>query len=190
MRWFSRLGFVTICLAVLGLIISAWPVVSHSDVIPFTLEDGRSGELTLVAPEWLKVGDVAKVELHITFDQQANDPIRLELSSRLEIGLLELSPKGESTVLINPDKPLTMLWKLHPSTKQEYHGDLWLLRQTKNGDHELILAREMIFESRKILGLDYSTFRWIGVSLLAAGGLLIAPVLGGIITKIMVKLGN
>lgn len=190
MRWFSWLGVLVVFLAIVGLILSALPVQEKSVTIPFSLEDGQRGELTLVTPEWLKVGEVSKIALHISFDpdQQALlDPSRMEIVSRLDFGMLEFSPKGESRVLINPAKTLTMLWTLQPDKSMNYAGELWLLRETQTGESELILAREVILEARNILGMSYFNFRWIVFCALLVGILLIWPLLNGLARKALMK---
>lgn len=193
MRWFNRLGLLLIFLATVGLIFTAFPVQNQTATIPFSLEDGLRGELILVTPEWLKVGELSKVALHISFDpdQQAFvDQPRMEIVSRLEFGMLEYSPKGESKVLINPAKPLTMLWNLRPDKAMEYPGELWLLCQSQSGNSELILAREVVLQARTILGMSCSVFRWIAASVLVAGVVLIWPLLVRLLLKAISKLEN
>ena len=178
MRWYHVFGLFMAALSITGIFFTSWPVPVQTVTIPFSEGKNPRGILTLFLPEALHVGDEAVVSLQIDFPfVQANEVElrKIELSSRLEIGMIELSPKGEGHVLVDPDKSSNFTWRIRPARVGNYSGRLWLFSKETGQETSLILAREISLDSKSFLGMSYRITRMTSIFGAAIGLILFSP---------------
>ncbi|MDP3721340.1 MAG: hypothetical protein Q8R09_02675, partial [Anaerolineaceae bacterium] len=149
-------------LAIIILIVSIWPISSFSSHIDFSLPDDLSGKLEFIQPSQMRVGDEAEISLKVVFNQDHADSAPLTLFSKLELDNLELTPREEGKVTVDPSKPVVYIWKVIPHNAGTYNGTLWLFAESNTGDRDLILARPIELVAKTLFGVSYQMARIIG----------------------------
>ncbi len=161
MRIFRWFGWCLLVVSMIGFFITLIPVPREEFTIPFTAGHSQ-GRLVLTYLHWLKTGDQAKIGLSVDFPEDysdLNEQGRIDLVSRLEIGISDVTPQGDGHVAILPSNPVTLEWLVRPATAGVSSGTLWLFQQTEYDDKVLILARKIDLISKDFLGYSYRKAR-------------------------------
>jgi hypothetical protein len=161
--------FVFLSLAI--LLITLFPPPTEKVEIPFSLEGGESGSLTLKYPERLQAGVRARVTLQInfipnTFNEGSFE--RQKLLSRLDLGGVSLEPEGEITAIVHPQGEVMFNWTIPNRKPQSCSGTIWLFLEKSGSERQLILAKELKIESTKFLGISYKTVQLASLITLVA----------------------
>jgi hypothetical protein len=179
MRWNYLTGIVLCSLSLITIGLTSLPTPTQTVTIPFSTEDNEAGTLTLTTPMYLKVGDRSMISLKLEFSQEmlaGSEQKKLDMISQLEIGNLDVTPKGEGHVTIDPDEALTFRWLVNPHDKENYSGILWLFKLRSEEERLLILGRSMEFSSKEFFGFSYRTSRIVAFVGLVIGLGLLFPI--------------
>ena len=176
MKWNRWFGIVLGVISATCLIFSFWPLSVHTDQISFSNPDGIAGTLYLTQHTKIHVGDKAEISLRIVIDQGLNKNILINCLSKLEMGYLEVNPKGEGNVFIDLNKSVVFNWQLSPYKAGSYSGTMWLFLKSTGGDRDLILARPIEMTANTLFGLSYKAIRTISIIGLTMGIILIIPI--------------
>lgn len=178
MRWTQTLGAVLAGLALVGFIFVSTPAPKVTYTIPFSIDNVSQGTMLLTVPVWLKVGDTTEVSLQISFtpDEMYEVEVQqLDLISQLEIGFLELSPKGQGHFSVSKGNTIVLKWQIKPQVEADFSGTVWLFQQQPDQDTQLILGKGIEFPARKFLGFSYKTARIISLCGVVVGIILFLP---------------
>lgn len=154
MKWNRTAGLLLVFFSVIVLGISKWPASVQTEEIPFSVSGDMAGMLIVSQPVQSRVGEKAELSLSVEINQNENTTQELVFMSELELNNIEVAPKGEGKVRIDPSKPLKLRWNILPGNSGSFSGTLWLFYETKNGEKQLILARPITLEARTILGFS------------------------------------
>jgi hypothetical protein len=174
MRWNRVVGLVIAGVSLLGILVTSLPVPRQKNTIPFNDGQNLQGTLLVDLPAWMKIGDTAVVSLQVKYSPsqaESVNPKKLDLIDRLEIGFLDVSPRGEGHVSINPDSAITLKWQVRPFYEAHFSGTLWLFQQYPGQKSQLILGRVINLPAKKFLGISFRLARTI-----ACAGLILAVV--------------
>jgi hypothetical protein len=163
MRWNHWFGIVVAVLSTAGLVFSIWPETRNSEKISFSSPEGVTGNLQLTQSEQIRVGEKNYIQLEITMNDAQNINSKLTFFSKLEMGNLVVTPKGEGKVSIDPSKNVGLNWQLAPYEAGKYSGTLWLFLESANGTRNLILAKPIELEAKTLLGFSFRTARSISI---------------------------
>ncbi len=178
MKWNHVIGIIFCSLAIIILIVSIWPISSFSSHIDFSLPDDLSGKLEFIQPRQMRVGDEAEISLKVVFNQDHADSVPLTLFSKLELDNLEVTPREEGKVTVDPSKPVVYIWKVIPHNAGTYNGTLWLFAESNTGDRDLILARPIELVAKSLFGVSYQMARIIGfIGLITAFFIIFFPII-------------
>ncbi len=173
MRWTRIVGNILLVLAALGLFFSLWPASIQTTKIPFMTPDGLAGTLSLSQASQLHVGDNTEIKLNIVIDQKTTANNELSFISKLELNNLEVNPKGEGKVTVDPTKPVVLIWDVTSPKTGSFSGTLWLFIESTKGEKELILARPLKFVVNNFIGFSYQSARVFCIISMIAGLFLI-----------------
>ena len=140
--------------------------------MPFTTESGYAGEITLILPQRLLAGDKTDVIARVNFNNTGSSSANILLTGRLETGVEELHPRGETQISVKTGTSVELVWQLRPVRKAVYPGNLWLSISTGTTE-ELLLVREVKFDSRMFMGTQAYNIR-IAAGFVAVFGFLMA----------------
>jgi len=110
------------------------------------------------------LGDEASIDLRIEVvprDSLNPSTEKIILLNRLELNSLDITPRGEGRVLLEPDSIAVLEWKIRAFEAGTYKGTLWLFEINEAGEQSLLLARPLTLEVRDFLGLRISIVRWM-----------------------------
>jgi len=169
MKWNRIPGAILLLLALVGLIVSIWPVSDQSTEIPFSIPDGLSGTLQLTQSNQMHLGENAIFRLKVAFKQDQSERQQIILISKLELDNLDVTPRGEGKVLIDPSKPVVLNWEATAHNAGTYNGTLWLFTESVEGERTLVLARPINLEATALLGFSYQSARIICFMILITG---------------------
>lgn len=134
----------------------------------------------LSMPGFLRLGDKSKIGLIVEFspDNSDNDSdAQLQLKDRLELGAVQVSPKGEGRTRINANSKAVFVWEVRSYIPGKYSGLVWLFEESPAGEDSLILGRSFQMETRSFLGLRYPLARWGFIGFTIIGLILVLPAL-------------
>ena len=134
----------------------------------------------LSLPGFLRLGEKGKISLRVEYapDKTNNDPeVQLQLKDRLELGAVQVSPKGEGRTRINADSAAVFVWEVQSFIPGKYSGLIWLFEENAAGEESLILGRSFQIETRSFLGLRYPLARWGFIGFTIIGLILALPAL-------------
>lgn len=138
------------------------PIPTASEVIPFDLEDGLSGVMTVTGPKFLRLGDKATLTLEIAFDgsQGETSSVSEKIMAKLQNYLLEVNPDGETTAVVPGNGTGIFRWSLTAHNTEKTKVTLWCFKKSAAGP-ELLLSRDIAFEVKTILEMKYRFARWV-----------------------------
>jgi hypothetical protein len=144
------------------------PVAEDVSSLPFTMEDDTQGKIRITSPLYLRLGDKASLRLEVAFvpDTLTAMGANVKLKSNLQSFTLEMNPSTAVTATIASTGTSQFTWEITGHSREPQQVTVWCFRQGIAGP-ELILARDLTFEVKTILGLQFSLSRWI------LGGILI-----------------
>lgn len=150
-----------------GLILISLPVEEEVTGIQFVLDDGTAGEIKITAPRYLRLGDEGNLSLGImlTSPEIGDSGESVKIKSSLVSLTLQMEPSSAVTAIIPTDGTGKFHWTITGHNKEEQRATLWCFRQGTAGP-ELILARDLSFEVKTILGVGFRLFRWILVEII------------------------
>jgi hypothetical protein len=153
--------FATAGLACLVLLIFiSMPIPRQTSTVPFRLEDGTSGTVTLIIPETLRQRDWAEIELDLKFDAAGIADQNVKIKTNLQTASMEVSPAGEVTAVIPINGMAPFKWQIRSTGLSEQRATLWCFRQDASG-LTLILARDIELEVRSFFSITFQLTRWI-----------------------------
>ena len=156
--------FLLLVILVCGvaLVLISLPADEVLTGLPFTLDDGTQGNLAITAPRYLHLGDKAKLLLEVTFIPSgvAASGESVKIKSSLQSSSLEMDPSTAVTAVISTEGTGRFVWEITGHSNETQRATLWCFRQGAAGP-ELILARDLSFEVKTILGMRFRLFRWI-----------------------------
>lgn len=142
------------------LLLISLPIPRQSSMIPFNIDDGVTGMVTLIAPENLRQGDWAEIEMDVTFDAAVPTDQNVKIKTNLETTGMEASPAGEVSAVILVGGVAPFRWRIRSGGAGEQHATIWCFRQDAEGQ-SLILARELEFGVISFLGVTFRFARRI-----------------------------
>jgi len=169
MKWNIFIGSIFLSLALIGLVVLFWPLTNLSTVLVFSIPDDLSGTLELTQANRVLLGEETEIGLKVSFDTDQQGSQLLNLFSKLEMDNLEVSPRGEGVVTVDPAKPVVFKWTITPFNAGTASGTLWLFSESVSGEKELILARPIRIETKTFLGFSSLSARIISLVLLVIG---------------------
>ena len=145
-----------------GLVVISVPVTEDVTNLTFTLEDGIQGNLEIVTPRYLRLGDKADLQLEITFipGEVVGSGASVKVKSSLQSSSLEMNPSTAVTAIIPADGTGRFHWEITGYTEEVQRATMWCFHQGAAGP-ELILARDLSFEVKTIIDMRFRLFRWI-----------------------------
>ncbi len=75
--------------------------------------------------------------------------------------------------MVDPKKPVMLIWNVISHETGIYSGTLWLFAESTQGEKELILAKPMELKANTFLGFSYQSARLICIIGLIVGVILI-----------------
>ncbi len=172
MRWLSTVGSLILILGLGALIFTLIPGPVEKEMIPFSTQEGLTGTIEITSPIRLWAGDRAVISMTILVHTPLEGALPLALTGRLEAGIEEVDPRGETQVSIQSDHPFNLAWQVRTAQQAGYSGTLWL-HQVSGSNRTLLLAREIRLESRNFLGLRVRRVRLLLGMVSAVGGLVL-----------------
>lgn len=142
------------------LIFLSLPIPQQTSTVPFRLEDGTSGTVTLTIPETLRHRDWVEIELDVKFEAAGNADENVKIKTILQTTSMEVRPAGEVTAVIPINGTAPFKWQIRSTGLGEQRATLWCFRQDASG-LTMILARDVEFESRSFLSMTFQLTRWI-----------------------------
>lgn len=136
------------------------PIPRQTFTIPFTLEDGITGAVTLIEPETMRQGDWAEIEMDVTFEAAVLPDQNVKIKTSLQTSGMEVKPAGEVSAVIPVEGMAPFRWRIRSGGAGEQHATIWCFRKDAEGQ-TLILARELEFEVRSFMGITFQFTRWI-----------------------------
>lgn len=170
------MGIALVGISAILLVISLWPEPEKMNQISFTSLEGISGTLLLTQPVQIHTSETTEISLEITMDQNDGKDNPLVFLSKLEMDHVEITPKGEGIVTVDPNKPVVLNWQLTEYKARSLTGTLWLFLESSNGDKELILARPIELEANNLFGISYQLMRTISIITLLIALVLFLPI--------------
>lgn len=135
--------------------------------IPIKVDNGLMGLMTISHPEYLRLGDPAEVKLKVTFAEE--DGIKADPSLKIKVELqtyrLEVNPAEEVTAIIPADGTAFFSWQITPHSEDKMKVTLWCFRISTSGP-ELMLSRDITFDVKTIVGMQYRFARWLLVEVI------------------------
>lgn len=129
---------------------STYPVSYSKIQISLGSQSPYPGWIDLAVPRIIFLGQGAKVTATVRFAPMDGKEFNTTLTSRFEINMEDVSPQGEVKVSLQPDRPITLSWKLKPYVAGIYQGTLWIFADGQD-ENQLILAREITIETRPFI---------------------------------------
>jgi len=162
MRKIEIILLLVILVCGLALVLISLPVGEDMTDLPFTLEDGTQGKLKITTPRYLRLGDKAYLQLEVAFIPAGVTASgeSVKTKSSLQSSTLEMDPSTAVTAVIPAEGMGRFLWEIIGRTSEVQRATLWCFRQGAAGP-ELILARDLSFEVKTILGMRYRFFQWV-----------------------------
>jgi hypothetical protein len=154
---------LVVCLLSGGLLILvSIPILVQEAEIPFSLDDGLEGVMTITSPRYLRLGDPAELKLKISFEENEGKQTdsSVKIKADLQTLLLEVSPAEEFTAVIPEDGTAFFPWQMTPHNEEKTKVTLWCFRISSSGP-ELMLSRDIEFSTKTILGMRYRFARWL-----------------------------
>lgn len=148
------------------------PSPVEKELIPFSTQDGLTGTIEIARPGQVWAGDRVDISVTILVHDLLENAFPLGLAGRLETGIEEVDPRGESQLSIQSEQPLTLVWRVRTVKRAEYSGTLWL-QLLSGSDRKLLLAKEISLDSRYFLGLSVQRARLLFGLIAAMGGLVL-----------------
>jgi hypothetical protein len=144
------------------LILVSIPIPVQEAEIPFTLDDGLEGVMTITSPRYLRLGDPAEVRLKVTFTENegTQTDASIKIKANLQTFLLEVSPLDEVTAIIPEDGTAFFSWVVTPHSEERMKATLWCFRISSSGP-ELMLSRDIDFGTKTFLGMRFRFGRWL-----------------------------
>jgi hypothetical protein len=158
-KWVYVFGVAGFACLVLLMLISL-PFPRQATTTPFLLEDGTSGAVKLIIPETLQQQEWAEIELDVTFDDAGTSDQNVKIKTILQTASMEVKPAGEVTAVIQINGTAPFRWLVRSTSLGEQRAALWCFREGEEGQ-TLILARELEFKVRSVLGITFPFLRWI-----------------------------
>lgn len=146
-------GVVCLLLSVIVFLATGIEPISHTTQIPFNTLSGVGGVIDLQMPDYVITNTSTKVKIKIDFNEDLDSGSPILLTGRFETGIEELSPRGSFEVLVEPEKPFEIEWKIRPEKKAIYPGNLWIFLE-QNGRTGLLLSKEIPINSISLFGID------------------------------------
>jgi len=167
---------ILVCGAVLVLI--SLPVGEDMTGLPFTLDDGTQGNLAITTPRYLRMGDKANLQLEVAFipGRVTASGESVKIKSSLQSSTLEMDPSTAVTAVIPAEGIGRYRWEITGHSSEIQRATLWCFRQGAAGP-ELILARDLSFEVKTILGMRHRFFQWILAAIIVLCILLIGVII-------------
>ncbi len=142
------------------LMLISLPIPRQTSTIPFTLDDGMSGAVSLIVPETLRQGDWTEIVMDVTFNAAASSDQNVKVKTTLQTTDMEVSPEGEVAAVLPVKGIAPFRWRVRSSSAGEQRATLWCFRQDGDGQ-TLILARELELEAKSFLGITFRFARWM-----------------------------
>jgi len=148
------------------LIMISVPVPVEEAEIPFTMENGLAGVMTISSPQTLRLGDPAEIKLIVDFADKGRKPsdTSVKIKADLRTSQLEVYPTEEVTAVIPGDGSAFFSWKITPHSEGKMEGTLWCFRISASGP-ELMLSRDLELNVKTILGMRFRFARWLLIEL-------------------------
>jgi hypothetical protein len=145
-----------------GLVLISLPVAEGVTNLTFTLDDGTTGMLEITAPRYFRMGDKANLQLEVTLipGGVSASGESVKIKSSLQSATLEMNPSTAVTTVIPTEGTGRFLWEITGHASEAQRATLWCFRLGA-ARPELILARDLSFEVKTILGMRFRLFRWI-----------------------------
>lgn len=167
--FFAVIALVSVVL----LSVITLPITADTASIPFDLNDGTSGTVVLTIPRYLRLGDRAKVTMEVNLDQpNSSGPEKsVKLKARLEAIQLDVTPFGTVTAVIPSTGKAAFSWVIRSGDRSSKNGNAWLFYEGGDNQSDLILAKEIILETKAIFGMQFKLMRWglLVVTLISVG---------------------
>jgi len=178
MRKVEIILLLVILVCGVALLLISLPVGEGMTDLLFTLDDGTQGKLSITAPRYLRMGDKANLQLKVAFipGGVTASGESVKIKSNLQSSTLETDPSTAVTAVIPAEGMGRFLWEITGHTSEVQRATLWCFRQGAAGP-ELILARDLSFEVKTILGIRYRFFRWILATIILLCFLLIGVII-------------
>jgi len=158
-KWVTIFAVAGLACLVL-LIFLSLPIPQQTSTVPFRLEDGTSGTVTLTIPETLRQRDWAEVELDVKFESAGNADENVKIKTILQTTSMEVRPAGEVTAVIPINGMAPFKWQIRSTVLGEQRATIWCFRQDASG-LTMILARDIEFKVKYFLGMTFKLTRWI-----------------------------
>lgn len=144
------------------MILISTPISVQETEIPFKLDSGLAGKMTISNPKYLRLGDPAELKFTIAFDKNGNEPpnASVKIKADLQTYLLEVNPAEEFTAVIPEDGTAFFSWQMTPYVSEKMKVTLWCFRTNASGA-ELMLSRDLEFDVKTILEMRYRFARWL-----------------------------
>jgi hypothetical protein len=158
-KWVS--AFAAAGLASLALlIVISLPISRQTTAVPFQLEDGTAGTVTLAIPETLRQRDWAEIEMDVTFEAEGNSDQNVKIKTILQTTSMEVRPSGEVTAVIPMNGTAPFKWRIRSTSLEDQRATIWCFRMDASG-LTMILARDIEFEVRPFFSMTFQLTRWI-----------------------------
>lgn len=153
---FAAAGLASLVL----LIVLSLPIPQQTTAIPFQLEDGTAGTVTLSIPETLRQRDWAEIEMDVSFEAAGNSDQNVKIKTILQTTSMEVRPAGEVTAVIPMNGIAPFKWRIRSTSLEDQRATIWCFRMDASG-LTMILARDIEFEVRSFLSMTFQLTRWI-----------------------------
>jgi hypothetical protein len=153
---FAAAGLASLVL----LVLISLPIQRQTSTIPFSLEDGSTGTVTLTIPETLRQRDWAEIDLDVKFEAAGTSDQNVKIKTILQTASMDVKPAGEITAVIPLKGIAPFRWLIRSTGLEDQRATLWCFRQDPSG-LTMILARDIEFEVRSFLSMTFQLTRWI-----------------------------
>jgi len=131
-------------------------------MLPFRTEQGLAGELQIIAPQYLRLGDAGQVMLQVALSSsdQGSAAQNVKIKATLQTLTLEVNPSSAVTGVIANTGTAQFRWEVIAHDLVAQRATLWGLHLSGTGP-ELILSRDLELKVHSFFGMSYRLLRWI-----------------------------
>lgn len=154
------------------------PVPERSGSLDLSQGPAAGARVKLTYPAWLRGGEVGELTLHIddagrTTSSSANLTI-----AQAWVVADNVRPDGDQRRSFPSGGSATFSWQVAAAGGASWEGELWLALGTASGGQVLaspqpVLDRPVELKVIAPIGLDATTWRWIGAGLFLGGAILV-----------------
>jgi hypothetical protein len=153
---------VVFLLCGVGLVLVSLPLPQETVMLPFRTEQGLAGELQIVAPQYLRLGDAGQVMLQVALSSsdQGSAAQNVKIKATLQTLTLEANPSSAVTGVIASTGTAQFCWVITAHDLAAQRATMWGLHLSGTGP-ELILSRDLELKVHSFFGMSYRLLRWI-----------------------------